>query len=332
MRRLKEILRITVPLALGILIFWWVYRTMDFSQIWAILENGVSYQWLLLSVLLEIGSHIIRAARWQMLIRLLHAKPSVRTLTHAVFINYGANLVFPRLGEVWRCVYVARKEKISFTRVFGTMISERLVDIFVVALMIIVALFTMMDVFEDFVLKNIHLTNPFSFKMDVGLFYLFSAVGLVVCTVIYRQFKKTKLFLKIRTLLHDLWIGIKTLAVVPHKTRFTGWTLALWLTYFLQFYVCFFAFEFTRHLPLGVVVATFVMGTIAFSIPVQGGIGPWHFMVISTLIFYGVGQTEAAAFALVVHTLQTIINAIVGVYAFWITGTSKPDLTITENQ
>ncbi|MFZ4456352.1 MAG: lysylphosphatidylglycerol synthase transmembrane domain-containing protein [Bacteroidales bacterium] len=332
MKRLKEILRITIPLALGILIFWWVYRAMDFSKICSILENGVAYQWLALSVFLEIISHIIRAARWQMLIKLLDAKPSIKTLTNAVFINYGANLVFPRLGEVWRCVYVSRKEQISFTRVFGTMISERLVDIFVVGLMILVALFTMMDVFEDFVLKNIQLTNPFNFKINVGLFYLFSAVGLVICTVIYRKIKKTKLFLKVRTLLHDLWIGIKTLVVLPHKAQFTGWSFALWITYFFQFYVCFFAFDFTRHLDFGVALATFVMGTIAFSIPVQGGIGPWHFMVISTLIFYGVGQTEAAAFALVVHTLQTVVNAIVGFYAFLVTGTSKIDRDTIKNQ
>jgi hypothetical protein len=74
------------------------------------------------------------------------------------------------------------------------------------------------------------------------------------------------------------------------------------------------------------------MGTIAFSIPVQGGIGPWHFMVISTLIFYGVGQTESAAFALVVHTLQTAVNAIVGFYAFLVTGTSKIDRDTIKNQ
>ncbi len=325
MKQVKEILRIVLPLTFGVLIFWWVYRGMDFGKIWKILEHDVAYHWLVLSIIIGIFSHVLRAIRWQMLIKLLGVHPSVYTLTNAVFINYGANLVFPRLGEVWRCIYVSRKEKISFTKVFGTLISERIVDLLLVGLMILVAMFTMMDVFSDFIKEHIHLHLPFSFKIDVGLFYLVTAIGLVAVTFIYRKINQSKIFLKVKMLLHELWIGLKTLIILPHKGQFIFLSVLIWVTYFVQLYVCFFAFDYTAKLGIGICLAIFVMGTIAFGLPVQGGIGPWHFMVISTMVFYGVGQTEAAAFALIVHTMGTLMNAATGIYAFLVTGTSKID-------
>ena len=54
------------------------------------------------------------------------------------------------------------------------------------------------------------------------------------------------------------------------------------------------------------------MGSIAIAVPVQGGIGPWHFMVIASLVLFGVDPNEAAAFALIVHTTQTLWTALVG--------------------
>ena len=67
----------------------------------------------------------------------------------------------------------------------------------------------------------------------------------------------------------------------------------------------------------------FVMGNIAFALPVQGGIGPWHLMVISTMMFYGMEETHAAAFALVAHTLMTLINALFAIYALIFSGTKS---------
>ncbi|MDD2797890.1 MAG: lysylphosphatidylglycerol synthase transmembrane domain-containing protein [Bacteroidales bacterium] len=329
MKQLKEILRIVLPLALGVVIFWWVYRKMDFSKILIILEDGVSFSWLLVSAVIGIISHVLRAIRWRMLVRLLGVKPTIYTLTNAVFINYGANLVFPRLGEVWRCVYVAKKEDLPITKVLGTMLSERLVDVAIVGLMICVGFFTMPLVFADFIENHIAIPVHIPFKLDVNVLYLGSAIAFVAVTYFYRKIEHSKWMIKLKSLMHEMWIGVKTLIVLPHKREFLFWTALLWTAYFAQLYVCFFAFNFTENLGLSICMSVFVMGTIAFGLPVQGGIGPWHLMVISTLVFYGIGATEAAAFALIVHTLQVLENAAVGVFAFFVTGTSEKDRLVT---
>ncbi len=321
MKILKVILRIAVPLALGIMIFWWVYRKMDFAQIYEIMSQGIHYPWLVLSCAFGLLSHLLRAIRWKMLIHLLGVKPSLNTLTNSVFINYGANLILPRLGEFSRCVFISQKEKISFSKVFGTLLSERLVDSILVLLMVFTGIFTMHDIYLDFLENHVHIHIPFRVWFTSPGFYLLIMMLSVVGYTIYKKTRHPRLALKIRVILRELWVGIKTLGILPHKGRFLLLTLALWLCYLLQLYVCFFALDFTQHLGFNICLAIFVMGNIAFALPVQGGIGPWHLMVISTLMFYGLDEMHAAAFALVAHTLITILNAISGIYAVVISGT-----------
>lgn len=71
------------------------------------------------------------------------------------------------------------------------------------------------------------------------------------------------------------------------------------------------------------------MSSISVAVPVQGGIGVWHFMVISTLVSFGVSEVDAGAFALVVYTIQTIwviITGLVGVFALPVVNRNKTSI------
>ena len=61
----------------------------------------------------------------------------------------------------------------------------------------------------------------------------------------------------------------------------------------------------------------FVVGSIAVIVPTPNGAGPWHFAVKTMLIIYGVADVRALYFVLIVHTLQTLLVILLGVYA-WI--------------
>ena len=52
--------------------------------------------------------------------------------------------------------------------------------------------------------------------------------------------------------------------------------------------------------------------------PVQGGIGPWHFMVYETLFIYGIDKTEGKVFALIAHTTTNLSMMIFGLAALLI--------------
>ena len=110
----------------------------------------------------------------------------------------------------------------------------------------------------------------------------------------------------------NIWTGIRSVWVMKSKGLFLIQTLLIWTGYFFYFYITFYAFDFTRDLGMSVGLIAFTMSSIGLAVPVQGGIGPWHFMVISTLVCFGVNENDAAAFALVVHTVQTVWTGICG--------------------
>ena len=101
------------------------------------------------------------------------------------------------------------------------------------------------------------------------------------------------------------------------KPLFVAYTVAIWLCYFLHYYLTFFCFESTSHLGVSCALVTFIVGSIAVIVPTPNGAGPWHFAVKTMLILYGVADTDALYFVLIVHSVQTLLVVLLGVYA-WI--------------
>ena len=98
---------------------------------------------------------------------------------------------------------------------------------------------------------------------------------------------------------------------------FVFYSLAIWGCYFLHFYLTFFCFRQTALLGATCALVCFVVGSIAVIVPTPNGAGPWHFAVKTMLIIYGMADVSALYFVLIVHTLQTLLVILLGVYA-WI--------------
>ena len=78
----------------------------------------------------------------------------------------------------------------------------------------------------------------------------------------------------------------------------------------------FFCFDATAGLGLSCALVTFIVGSIAVIVPTPNGAGPWHFAVKTMLILYGVADEQALYFVLIVHTVQTLLVVVLGIYAW----------------
>ena len=114
-----------------------------------------------------------------------------------------------------------------------------------------------------------------------------------------------------------VWQGIISLKDVKSVPLFIFYSVAIWVSYFLHYYLTFFCFDFTAGLGLTCALVTFVVGSIAVIVPTPNGAGPWHFAVKTMLILYGVADTQALYFVLIVHTIQTLLVILLGIWA-WI--------------
>jgi len=59
-----------------------------------------------------------------------------------------------------------------------------------------------------------------------------------------------------------------------------------------------------------------VVGSMAVVVPTPNGAGPWHFAVKTMLILYAVDSTAALNFVLIVHSVQTLLVILLGVYGW----------------
>ena len=124
---------------LGIVLFWLVYKDQDINRIKSILSNEVNYFWIVVSVFLGLLSHISRSIRWNLIIEPLGHKPRLLNTFLSVMIGYLMNLALPRMGEISKCGVLSRYEKIPFTKLIGTVVLERLIDVLVLLLILLMS-------------------------------------------------------------------------------------------------------------------------------------------------------------------------------------------------
>ncbi len=317
MKRITSyIFKFIIPLAFGVGLMWYIYSKLNMEEIGKILQYDINYWWIFLSGVIGLLSHIVRALRWKIQLKALPANPSMRVLTNAIFGTYAVNLILPRVGEVWRCAYVAQSEDKSFIKVVGSMISERLTDTLTVITITIITFFLQLDVLKEILNNNPSIKEGIVNIITSPALYSVIAVGIIALVWLFRFKSENTLIVKIKEMVNNLINGFKTIFKMKKKGLFLFYTILMWFLYFVELYVCFFAFKQTESLGIVCAFSCFLMGSIGMGVPVQGGLGPWHWAVIAVLTLYGLNNDTAGAFALVAHGTQLIMTILIGVYTF----------------
>lgn len=316
--KIKEILKFVLFLFFGVGIFWLVYRKQDPQKMWSAFE-GVDFFWLGVTVFIMLISHISRSLRWVMLVRPLGKKVSFWNATLATFLGYFANMALPRLGEVTRCAVLGKYEKLSVSKLLGTVVVERAIDVLIFLLCLILAVVLQFDVFAN--LRERYLASSQSAGSLSYTWIYVSMTLLLICIIVYYKFrndlKASKAFLAVKQLLKNVVEGFRAIWKLKNFNLFLLHTIIIWICYYLMMYFGFQVFEFSRQLSAVAALSIFVLGSLGMILPAPGGIGSFHFFVISGLVLYMPTETDAgekaAAFALLIHGVQTIFIMISGV-------------------
>ncbi|MDL2213653.1 flippase-like domain-containing protein [Bacteroides sp. OttesenSCG-928-E20] len=311
---IKKTLKTLLPLLLGGCILVWIYKDFDFSQVKQTLLHEMNWWWMLVSLFFGVMSHVFRGWRWKMTLKAMDAYPKTSNCVNAVFVSYAANLILPRVGEVSRCGILSKYDGVSFSKSLGTVVSERMIDALCVLLITAVAMLTQMKVFTRFFAATGTDIDSVTGIFTSMHFYiiLLSAIGVAV--LLYYLVRTLSFFEKVKGVVLNVWEGFTSLRKVKNMPLFILYTILIWGCYFLQFYITFFCFSFSAGLSLLAGLVMFVGGSLAVIVPTPNGAGPWHFAVISMMMLYGVGASDAGTFALIVHGIQTLLVILLGVY------------------
>jgi uncharacterized protein (TIRG00374 family) len=171
------------PPLLGFFLIYYSYINTsieDRNTIYLTIVN-VSYPYIILSVFLGMLSHISRSMRWQQMLSPLGYKIRITNSIMFVLIAFLSNLGIPRSGEILRASSATFYNNIPFEKGFGTIITERIIDVLILGTII----FSGILISSKISLPENSKTIPQSFIL-ISLFVLFFTI------VIYIQKKRTQ--------------------------------------------------------------------------------------------------------------------------------------------
>lgn len=315
MKTLKSIIRIGLPFALAAAILWWMYRGVQGEELQRAFTTDMSWTWMLLSFPFGISAQVFRAMRWNQLLEPLGERPRLHTSIAAIFLSYASSLVIPRVGEVLRCGTLRNYEGTNFSRAIGTVVTERIVDMLLVLAFSVLTMMTQIPVFLTF-FRRTGMTVRGTMQGFTTTGYLVTLLcALLVVALGIALVYRLQVFSRLRHVVKDLSAGLLSIRSVRSPLLFILYSIGIWLSYYLHFYVALFCFPCTEQLGPVVAMVAFVVGCFAVLVPTPNGAGPWHFAVKTVFVLYGVAQAEAVLSVLVIHTVQTLLVAALGLYA-----------------
>lgn len=309
-------------LLIGLGLLYLVFRKLDPQAVWEEIRHA-DYKWLFFSFVLGGLSHIARAIRWNILIKSMGYQTQTSTTFFAVMTGYLANIAFPRLGEVTRCGVLSKKTNVPFNALFGTVISERVFDLFILVLIIFTVVILQLDFLSGFVDK--YVVSSFSgyftaqnVFITIGIILLIILVPILAFRYFWEQIKNLTFYRKVSDFVKGFLEGIKTIKRMPNKGAFLFWTGVIWMFYILMTYVAFFALTATSHLNFGDGITVMALGSLGIVAPVPGGIGAYQFIVKAILVeIYAIASEPAASFSIILWATQSVLILALGVLSYY---------------
>ncbi|MBK8773370.1 MAG: flippase-like domain-containing protein [Chitinophagaceae bacterium] len=315
-RKTYKYLKYIFFIGLGVFLVWWQLGAMPQKEseefFGALKETNL---WVIpLIALMIILSHLSRAMRWMLLMEPLGYAPKLSNSFAVTILGYFANSFVPRLGEIVKCTFLAKKENLKVDKLLGTVIIERAFDFFCFMLFIAFTVLIQMSLVGDYFSGELqHFTSNRGFPLWLKLFLLVAA-GIAVTFFLKWLFKKypgNKWVQLARQFTHGLLTGILSIRKLKKKWQFLAHTVFIWSMYLLQIYFAFAAFDGTVHLGLKAACAVLTLATFAMIIT-PGGIGSFPFFVMETLSIYGISMGIGKAFGWLMWGLNTAIILIAG--------------------
>jgi uncharacterized protein (TIRG00374 family) len=320
----KKWLQIAGSVIVAALFLWLAFRSIDLAALWNQIGQ-ISYGWILLFIPTLLLSHYLRAERWRLLLPQKNSDAYRSTLFAGVMLGYVMNNIIPRIGELSRPVYVAKKEAISTGNLLGTIVVERLFDLFVLGLLTVFSIFLFAG--NPVVIENLFGVTTWSwihYSIIPALFLLAAlAIWIFHIGVIYLDEKgniKNQLLSKVIERIRSFSEGVTSLKKVKNWPLFILLTAGIWFGYVLMTYIPLYMLDL--HSIYGITVADAVVLTvvssIGVSIPTPAGIGSYHLLMQQALhILFDVDLVTALTFATVLHAANVLVIFTTGPLILW---------------
>ncbi len=319
-----------LPLVIGIAVsavFLYIgLRGLKLSDVWHDMRD-VNFGWVLVGATVYFGAVWGRTWRWHYLLRSIKPIP-LRALFPVVVIGYMGNNVYPfRAGEVIRAYVLKRNEEVSVSASLATIVIERIFDGLVMLIFVFVAL-----PFADFKANWLRDIVFFSTLLFWGAFLAFLAVALRpelmrrFYNAVFDRVLPGNLAQTAKGWADQFMAGLENLRRPRDLFMTLVSSVFIWLTETTKYWFVMHAFDFrVSFFALMVMTAVVNLATTLPSSP--GYVGTFDTPGIKTLMAYGIKESVAASYTLVLHAALWLPITLLGFFFLYRQGLGWRDFS-----
>jgi len=320
----KRTFNIILSILVAGLFIWLAVQNVNLSELWSQIKT-VTFYWYPFFLFAMLFSHFLRAVRWRLLLKSEDKSIPSSTLFAGVMLGYVVNNLIPRLGEISRPVYVAKKAGTDTSNLLGTIVFERLFDL---ATMLLILLFAILYLVSDLEL----IQRILGIEGWSAVTYLWIPVIILVLIAGIILFYKLLVLLdeksvitnsiiaKIITSARSFGEGMVSLKNVKNWPLFLILTAGIWGGYIIMTYLPFYMLNLQAAygVTLSDAVVLTLVSSVGVSIPTPAGVGSYHLLMQQAMwLLYDIPLVTALTYATVVHATTVLTVFAIGPVALW---------------
>jgi len=302
---------------LGVLVsavfLWWALRGLDLKQVWVDIRSA-NYWWLAPSVAVYFVGVWVRTWRWDYMLRPLKHIP-VRRLFPVVVIGYMGNNIYPfRAGEVLRSYVLRRREDVPMSASLATVIVERVFDGLVMLVFVFAAL--PLAPIPNEVIQATVVWASIAFLGALVVFFVIAAVPERILRLTHwvsERFLPERLRGPLLDVAEKFMFGVASLRSFRNVLMIFLSSIVIWLLETAKYWFVMHAFNFQASFFALMLMNGIV--NLATTLPsAPGYIGTFDKPGIAVLVLYGVQDTIAAAYTVVLHAALWLPITLLGAF------------------
>lgn len=339
----SKIVKYTFWAAVAVLLMYFSLKDVKWSEFLTALGQ-CRWEFIVAGITALLCAYGFRGLRWRQLMRTVD--PSTKWISTFNGVNIGnlANFIFPRLGELVRCGYVARhtargedgKHIVKYDRVLGTALLDRVMDISMLFVILVTLLIAFWGKFRALFSGEATAGIEAQQGPDMTLIWVVLALvgALLVFVLVACIFRnRHPLFRKIADFIKGIWTGFKACLHMKHAWKVFALTGCVWLMYWTMGVCITYAAPVADGVYAADVLSPLdalfllVAGSIGMLIPVPGGFGSFHLIVAAALVSPAIfpalhvaglnmDYQTAMIFAVLAHESQALAMIVGGVFSY----------------
>ena len=307
---ITRIIQVAIGLSAGVIICIWLFNQVSYTDL---IREISDLNWIGVTVcaIAQFITLLLRSVRWRWLLIAAKARIPLLFVFNALCSGYLMNFIFPRAGEVFRCMILQKSRQVPQALAFGTVVSERLIDLLCIGICVLLALLV------EFNYINTHIQQT-AYGLAHNIYVWIGLGVLVVLGILYfpyrKQLQQHIIGRNIKRLLHQVWQGIISIRHLEGVPSFIGLTVLIWVWYYISCYALIMSHPLGSTVPWQASLVILALSSIGAIAPIQGGIGIFHGIVAYILIHYGLSSSAALGIALVLHGIFTLLSISLGAW------------------